>query len=346
MNQNNTTFMCTSNNTGNDVLVWQIGAFLLPIIGLPGHVLMIAGILNFNRRNFNPMSWYYVFLSLTESIYLSFLFWDWLDIVDLAPDPRQILNCAYFYPFVNGAAFISLLLLVQLNLDRIRMINHPQQTPATITNKRILMKIFFTYMTSIFFFLHYRFSLRYSRQAFIIFGQSCCVNDHAYRWFYSIWPYIHLFSRLIPCIIIVSCTSYVCRNRCRSTHSSISSSIHRQQQIFSIVLVVLSIYTSIAILPITILQFFNHRMSKYETDSRYSCRYGVSKWKLVNAIFIMWEGTSYMIKFYVRFFVSSQFRHDVKRTICCQMKSNDRQADITQNKKETELSSAFVRNAE
>lgn len=312
MNKNDTTLICTFNNTGSDVLVWQIGAFLLPVIGLPGHLLMIITIVNSDRRHFHPTSLYFIFIALTESIYLLFLFWDWLDVVNLVPDPRKIFNCAFFYPFINGTAFISLILLVQLNLDRIHMINTPQNTHSKMTIQRILIKIILTYTTLIFFFLHYRFSLQYSHQTFIIFGQSCSVSDRAYQWFYSIWPYIHLLSRSIPCLIIILCTLYVCGNRYHYKHSS---SIHRQQQTLSIVLVFLSIYTFIAILPITILQLFNHRMSIYEIDYRYSCRYDATKWKLVNALFIMWEASTYMNKFYVRLFFSSQFRHDVKQTI-------------------------------
>lgn len=303
MNKNDTKLICEFNNTESDVLVWQIGAFLLPIIGLPGHFLMIITILNSDRRHFHPTSLYYIFISITESIYLLFLFWDWLDAVNLVSDPRKILNCAYFYPFVNGTALISLLLVVQLNIDRIRIIN----IHSKLNIQRILIQIFLTYTTLIFFFLHYRYSLEYSHQNFIIFGQSCHVYDHAYHWFYSIWPYIHLISRLIPCLIIISCTLYVCINRYDDKHSSL---IHRQQKRCSIVLVCLSIYTFIAILPITILQLFNSHISQYEIDYRY-----VKKWKLVNALFIMWEASTYMNKFYVRVFVSSQFRYDVKQTI-------------------------------
>jgi len=330
MNKNNTTLICTLNNTGMDVLVWQIGAFLFPIIGLPGHLLMIVTLLSSDRRRFHSTSLYFIFMAIAESIYLSFMFWDWLDVVNLAPDPRKILNCAYFYPFVSSTAFISLVLLVLLHIDRTRMINKPQKTNSKITNKRILIKIFLTYTTSILFVIHYRFSLKYSREAFIIYGQSCCVYDRARLWFYSIWPYIHLLCRLIPCLMIILCTLYVCWNRCHHNHKNIrrpSRSIHRQQQTSSIVLVFVSIYTSFALLPITILQLFNHQMSQYEIDYRYYCRYDTdkaNKWKLLNALFIMWEASTYMNKFYIRCLVSSQFRHDVKQTIFCRFRNKYR----------------------
>ena len=320
MNKSNTTFICTSDKSGGDVLVWQIGGFLFPIIGIPGHLLMIITILNTDHRRFHPISLYFIFIALAESICLSFVFWDWLDVVNLAPDPRKILNCAYFYPFVNGTAFISLILVVLLNIDRISMINKPQNIRSKLTYKRILIKIFLTYTTSILFFIHYRYSLKYSRESFVIYGQSCCVYDRAYKWFYTIWPYIHLFSRLIPCLIIILCTLYVYSNRChynKYIQTSISS-IHRQQQTFSIVLVFLSIYTLFAVIPITILQIFNHKMRQYEIDYRYDCQYNKTKahkWKLLNALFIMWEVSTYMNKFYIRFIVSSKFRHDVKQII-------------------------------
>src|ERR1700722_11738493 len=115
MNRSNTTLICSLNKTGIDVLVWRIGAFLFPIVGLPGHLLTIITIitiLNTDRRRYHPTSLYFLFMSISESICLSFYFWDWLDMVNLVPDPRKILNCAYFYPFVNSTAFISLILLV------------------------------------------------------------------------------------------------------------------------------------------------------------------------------------------------------------------------------------------
>ena len=335
MSKNNTTSICILDNTGLDILVWQIGAFLFPIIGLPGHFLMILTILTTDRRHFHPTSLYFIFMSLAESIYLLFMFWDWLDVVDLAPDPRKILNCAYFYPFVGSTTFISLILLVLLNLDRISMITNPQKTHSKITNKRILIKIILTYSTTIFFFLHYRFSLKYSHQSFIIYGQSCCVYDHAYIWFYTLWPSIHLLCRLIPCLIIIFCTLYVCINRCqKTTHFSIqipTNTIHRQQQTFSIVLVFLSLYTLIGVLPITILQLFNHQMSQYEIDYRYYCLSNTNQakqWKFFNALLIMCEASTQMLKFYIRFFVSSQFRHDVKKTISCRFRNQYRQASF------------------
>jgi hypothetical protein len=303
------------------------------MIGLPGHFLIILTILNSDRRHFHPTSLYFIFIAIAESIYLLFLFWDWLDVVDLAPDPRKILNCAYFYPFVGSTAFISLILLVLLNIDRIYIINKPQETQSKITNKRILIKIFLTYSTSIFFFLHYRYSLQYSREAFIIYGQSCYVYDHARLWFYSIWPYIHLFCRLIPCLIIILCTLYLSWNRYHYQPSSSRTSkcsIHRQQQTLSIILVFLSIYTFFAVLPITIVQLFNRQMSEYEIDSRSYCQDDtkkVNQWKLLNALFIMWEASTYMNKFYIRFIISSEFRHDVKQTIFCRFKNKYRQTN-------------------
>src|SRR5271163_2059147 len=147
MNNNNTSSICLLNNTGIDVIVWQIGALVFSILGIPGHLIIIIIMLNSHRRRSQPMSLYFISISITESIYLLFMFWDWLDVVNLAPDPRQILNCALFYPFVSGTGFISLILLIQLNLDRISIIHKPQQTHLYITHKRILIKIILTFST-------------------------------------------------------------------------------------------------------------------------------------------------------------------------------------------------------
>ncbi|UJR27409.1 hypothetical protein I4U23_008699 [Adineta vaga] len=341
MTSNGTTSSCLMNNFRIDVFVWQIGAFLFPILGIPGHILMILTIFYSDRQRFHPTCLYFIFMSIAESIYLSFMFWDWLDAVKLAPDPRKILNCAYFYPFVGSTAFISLILLVLLNIDRIHMITYPQRTHSKITNERVLIKIFLTYTTSVLFLIHYRYSLKYDQKAFIIFGQSCQVNEHARLWFYSIWPYVHLFCRLIPCLIIILCALYICWNRCQQKHHPSRNplhSIHRKQQTYSLVLVFLSISTFFAVIPITILQLFNSKMNDYQINyQRYHCRSDIGhqaeKWKFLNALFIMWEATTYMSKFYMRWIFSSEFRQDVRQMIYCRLRYQHRSITSLKNYK-------------
>jgi hypothetical protein len=314
--------MCVLNNSGIDILIWQTGAFLFPILGIPGHLLIIIIIsLNSKKRRFLPTSLYFISISITESIYLVFLFWDWLDVVNIAPDPRQILDCAFFYPFVSGTGFISLVLLAQLNLDRIFIIHKPQQISLYLTYKRILIKILLTFSLLFLFILHYRFSLHYESKSFIIFGQSCRVYHHARLWFYKIWPYIHLFSRLTLCLIILFCTIYIFYNRCYEKSVTKTVLYRRRQKTFSLVLVLLSIYTFLAVIPISILQIFNQHMWKYELKCYcYNCTENnieANKWKLINTICIMWESSIYMNKFYIKLIFSSEFRYDLKQFIFC-----------------------------
>jgi hypothetical protein len=314
---NKTSSICLLDTTGIDVFVWQIGAFLFPILGIPGHLIMIITMLNFNRRRSQPTSLYFISISITESIYLLFMFWDWLDVVNLAPDPRKILNCAFFYPFVSGTGLISLILLVELNLDRISIIHKPQQIYLYLTYKRILIKIILTFSILILFIIHYYFSLYYDSKSFIIFGQSCRVYQYAQIWFYSIWPYIHMFCRLTPCLILIYCTIYIFSNR----YSDRKTCLHRQQQTLSLVLVLLSIYTFLAVIPITILQIFNQYMWKHELEcfcTNCTNNNGhAQQWKLLNVICIMWEASIYIVKFYIKFIFSSEFRYDVKQLIFC-----------------------------
>jgi len=314
---NKTSSICLLDTTGIDVFVWQIGAFLFPILGIPGHLIMIITMLNFNRRRSQPTSLYFISISITESIYLLFMFWDWLDVVNLAPDPRKILNCAFFYPFVSGTGLISLILLVELNLDRISIIHKPQQIYLYLTYKRILIKIILTFSILILFIIHYYFSLYYDSKSFIIFGQSCRVYQYAQIWFYSIWPYIHMVCRLTPCLILIYCTIYIFSNR----YSDRKTCLHRQQQTLSLVLVLLSIYTFLAVIPITILQIFNQYMWKHELEcfcTNCTNNNGhAQQWKLLNVICIMWEASIYIIKFYIKFIFSSEFRYDVKQLIFC-----------------------------
>ncbi|CAF1099682.1 unnamed protein product [Rotaria magnacalcarata] len=315
---NSTSSICSSNQTEIDVLVWQIGALLFPIVGIPGHLLMIITMLMSNRRRSQPTSLYFIFISVTETIYLLFIFWDWLDAVNLVRDPRQVLDCGLFYPFVHGTGFISLIIFVQLNIDRICMISKPQQTYSCLTRKRILVKITLAFSTLLLFIFHYRFSLHYDSNGFIIYGQSCRVRERAHRWYYSIWPYIHLICRLTPCVLLIYCTIYIFYNRYYENNDRKTSS-HRQQQKFSLVLVVVGIYTLTALIPITILQIFNQTMWKYEFEC-FSCHciennILAKNWKLLNALCIMWETSIYMNKFYIKYLFSSDFRYDVKQVM-------------------------------
>lgn len=314
---NKTSTICLLDTKGIDLFLWQIGAFLIPILGIPGHLIIIITMLSSNRRRSQPTSLYFISIAIAESIYLIFMFWDWLYAVDLVTDPRQILTCAFFYPFVSGTGLISLILLVHLNLDRVSIIHKPQQTYLNLTHKRIFIKILLTFSILIFYTLHYYFSLYHDPKSFVIFGQSCRVYTYAHVWFYSIWPYIHIICRLTPCLILVYCTIYIFSNR----YTDRKDSIHRQQQAFSLVLVLLSIYTFIAVIPISILQIFNQYIWKYELECFcLNCKVingHAQQWKLLNVICIIWEASIYMIKFYLKIIFSSDFRYDVKQLIFC-----------------------------
>ena len=62
-------------------------------------------------------------------------------------------------------------------------------------------------------------------------------------------------------------------------------------------------------------------MNQYEIEfNRYQCGGNTDKvntWKLLNALFIMWEASVYMNRFYIRLIFSPEFRHDVKQVIFC-----------------------------
>lgn len=312
---NETSTICLVDTKGIDVLIWQIGAFIFPILGIPGHIITIIVMLCSQRRCSQATSLYFISISITEIIYLSFMFWDWLYAINLVSDPRQILNCAFFYPFVSGMGLISLVLVVHLNLDRISIINKPQPSYFNSIYKRISIKILITYLIILFYIFHYYFSLYYDSKSFVIFGQSCRVYKYAHLWFYWIWPYIHLIARLTPCLILICCTIYIFLNR----YTNQKTILHRQQQAFSLVLVLSSIYTFLAVIPISILQIFNKYMWKYEMecfclDCRIMNGYA-EQWKLLNVICILWEASIYMIKFYIKIIFSLEFRCDVKKFI-------------------------------
>ena len=321
----NTSSICVSNTDGLDRWIWKLGACLLPLVGLPSHLMMILTILHCKSRRVHPTFLYFISMSIVESIYLLFILWDWLAVVHLVADPRQILGCAFFYSCVHGTGYISLLLLAQLNIDRVSMLHRPQQAHLARTYRHVLARIFLTSSSFLLFVIHYRLSVYYDSHASnSISGQVCQIHSRAHRWFHLVWPYFHLFCRLIPCVIIVFCSGYICCNRYRYRRidrKMICLHRQKQQRRFSLVLVLFSIYTFFAAISISVLQIFSRSVWKYDAPCVHARQIDRSnnaeRWKLLHALFILWETSIYTSKFYVKFFFSSEFRHDVKATTCC-----------------------------
>lgn len=318
----NTSSICVSNTDGLDRWIWKIGACLLPLVGLPGHLMMIMTILHCKSRRAHPTFLYFISMSIVESIHLSFMFWDWLAVVRLVIDPRRILGCAFFYSFVHGTGYISLLLLAQLNIDRISMLHQPKQAHLARTYRHVLVRIFLTSSSFLLFVIHYRLSIYYDSN--IISDQVCQIYSRARRWFHFAWPYFHLFCRLIPCVIFVFCSGWICCNRYRYRRidrKMIGLHRQKQQRRFSLVLVLFSIYTFFAVISISVLQIFSRSVWKYDTPCVHAEQTDRSnnaeRWKLLHALFILWETSIYTSKFYVKFCFSAEFRRDAKATACC-----------------------------
>ena len=326
----NASSICSEITDDLDRWVWKLGALVFPLVGLPGHLLMIITFLRCKARRSHPTFLYFVSMSTVESIYLLFMFWDWLAVVHLVADPRQILDCAFFYPFIHGTGYISLLLLAQLNIDRMAMIHQPQQTQLQKTYRHVLMRICLIFSSFSLFILHYRFSLYYDSQASSISGQVCQIYSRAHRWFHSVWPYLHLFSRLIPCAIIVFCSGSICCNRYRNRNVDRKICLRRQkhQRRFSLVLALFSINTFLAAISISTLQIFTRSVWKYDALCVHAEQMDQSVnsqgWKLLHTVLILWETFIYISKFYVKFVFSTEFRHDVRVTACCRTMTDDR----------------------
>ncbi|CAF1440396.1 unnamed protein product [Didymodactylos carnosus] len=304
-----------------DLLLWKILSLLLPIFGIPGNVLIIIIMLNkFNRKH--PISLYFATIALFEIIYLTGVFWDWLDVMSIVQDPRKTLNCSGFYVLVLGSAIISFILLANINIDRVGMILLPSKITTWITHRKVTLTIIITIASTYCTMIHYHFSLYYHSGSSVLYGQACVVKPNARIWFEEIWPILYLtIFRVLPSFIVLICSTIILCNRCSkftTTRTTIERSLKvtgyfsRQSvrmQTLSLILVFFSFYFIISIMPITILQFYNKYL-RYET----SC-IKRGRWKLMNTLFIMFESTNYTNKFYVKLLVSKQFRKDVKTFI-------------------------------
>ncbi|CAF0852755.1 unnamed protein product [Didymodactylos carnosus] len=319
---NNSSHLCAEHSYFiTDILLWKVFSILLPVLGIPGNVLIIIIMLNRSNRK-HPISLYFTAIAMFEIIYLIGLLWDWLDVMSIVADPRKTLNCAGFYMLVIGTAMISAILLANVSIDRVIMILLPFKTNAWITHRKVTLTIVITGLSIFCLMIHYRFSLCYHFGSSVLYGQACIICPNARIWFEHVWPILYLtLFRVLPALIVIICAVIILVNRCslsKITRTTVTNKTkvrldHRRQfvrmQTLSIVLVLFSLYFTLSIMPNTIMQFFNKNF-RYETDC-----FKLGQWKLLNTLFIMFESTSYTNKFYIKLIVSKQFRNDIKRLI-------------------------------
>ena len=309
-------------------IIWRIGALICVLLGMPSHAIIIAVMLNFKNRR-QPICLYFTTISIFESIYLIskqsekrfwsisngcilVVFWSWCSSLSLVRDPREVLSCGTYYSLTIGSSNISTLLLTAASIDRVLIVVYPSRSSNFVTQTKVLIKIFIIIIGVSLLIIQYHFSFYFSYSFYI-----CDYYSYAELWHGKVWPLIRLsLLAFLPCIITCLCSVVILRNRYYrrpSTTSETSGSRHMRTA--SLLLVIYSIYYTLSVMPMNVLQFFHSSFFPNDLlmgQSTIDCS-KFSQWKLLMKFCKLLLAVNYSNKFLVHYLISLQFRRDFWR---------------------------------
>ncbi|UJR33475.1 hypothetical protein I4U23_020920 [Adineta vaga] len=288
--------------------IWRIGALICVLLGIPGHIIVIA--IMFNARNRRqPICLYFATMAIFEIIFLIIVFWLWCSSLSLIRDPRDVLTCGTYYSLLIGSSHISTLLLTTASLDRVCIVVYPTRYSTFVSRTKGLVKIIFIIIIVSLLLIQFHFSFYFSHSYYI-----CEYDSYAQLWHGKVWPLIRLsLLAFLPCLTICICSMVILRNRYYRRPSTTSETTgSRHMRTASLLLVIYSIYYTLSIMPLNILQlfhsyFFNHDITE---TSQIDCL-KFSQWKMLMKFCMLLMAINYSNKFLVHYLISIQFRRHV-----------------------------------
>ena len=238
------------------------------------------------------------------------VFWLWCASLALLRDPRDVLTCGIFYTLTIGSSNASTLLLTAASIDRVLIVVYPSRYSTFVTRRKALIKISLILLLVLLLMIQYHFSFYFSHSLHV-----CEYYSYAQLWHGTLWPLIRLaLLAFVPCTITCICSMVIFQNRFYRRPSTTSeTSGTRHMRTASLLLVIYSIYYTISIMPINILQFFH---SYFLADTRWSGRSEIdclkfSQWTVLMKFCLLLMAINYSNKFIVHYLISLQFRQDV-----------------------------------
>ncbi|CAF1028068.1 unnamed protein product [Rotaria sordida] len=289
--------------------IWRIGALLCVLLGMPGHVIVVIIMLNSRNRR-QPVCLYFATIAIFEFVYLIIVFWLWCASLSLVRDPRAVLTCGVYYSLTIGSSNVSTLLLAAASIDRLLIVVYPSRYSIFVTRTKALVKIIFIIIFVFILIIQYHFSFYYSYLYNI-----CEYYSYAQLWHGKIWPLIRLaLLAFVPCLIICICSFVILKNRYYRRPSATSETTGtRHMRTASLLLVIYSIYYTISVMPLNILQFFHSYFFNDDTAGKtteINCL-KFSQWKMLMKFCMLLMAINYSNKFIVHYLVSMQFRRYV-----------------------------------
>ena len=250
---------------------------------------------------------------IDENIIIDFILvvlWLWCSSLNLLRDPRDILTCGTYYSLTIGSSNASTLLLTAASIDRVLIVVYPSRYSTFVTRTKALLKITFILLLVIILMIQYHFSFYFSYAL-----RHCEYHSYAQLWHGKVWPLIRLgLFAFLPCIITCICSVIVFQNRFYRRPSTTSETTgSRHMRTASLLLVIYSIYYTISVLPLNILQLF-HSYFLDETRANESSDLNClkfSQWKMLMEVCMLLMAINYSNKFIVHYLISLQFRRDV-----------------------------------
>ncbi|CAF0728038.1 unnamed protein product [Adineta ricciae] len=287
--------------------IWRFGALICVLLGMPGHVLVIIIMLSARNRR-QPVCLYFATMAIFEIIFLTIVFWLWCSSLSLARDPRDVLTCGTYYSLLIGSSHISTLLLTAASIDRVWIVVYPSRYSTFVTRTKALIKIILIIIIVSLVIIQYHFSVYFSYSYNI-----CEYYSYAELWHGKVWPVIRLsLLAFLPCITICICSMVILRNRYYRRPSTTSETTgSRHMRTASLLLVIYSIYYTLSVMPLNILQlfhsyFFNDRITE---ASQINCL-KFAQWKMLMKFCLLLMAINYSNKFLVHYLISMQFRRN------------------------------------
>jgi hypothetical protein len=236
--------------------------------------------------------------------------WLWCSSLSLVRDPRDILTCGIYYSLTIGSSNISTLLLTAASIDRVLIVVYPSRYSTFVTRTKALIKIFLIITCASLLIIQFYFSFYFSYSFHM-----CDYYSYAQLWHGKVWPLIRLgLLVFIPCIITCVCSMIIFKNRYYRRPSNTSeTSGTRHMRTASLLLVIYSIYYTLSIMPLNILQFFHSYFfdNKELTETSEMNCFKFSQWRLLMKFCMLLMAINYSNKFIVHYLISMQFRRDV-----------------------------------
>lgn len=196
------------------------------------------------------------------------------------------------------------------SIDRVLVILSPGRYSIFVTRGKAMIKILFIVLLVFLLLIHYHQSFDFSPSIHV-----CEYYSYAHLFNTHIWPWIRvILLAFVPCMIICLCSMIILKNRYdhrRSVRKETASAKHMRTA--SLLLVIYSIYYTLSIMPLNVLQFFHSfflEHSKVQTGLEINCL-KFSQWKMLMKFCVLLMLMNYSNKFFFHCLISIQFRQDV-----------------------------------